>query len=65
MSFHFLLTALALIAKSFLVFLLLLLARLVLWLAHMFLIALPLDPLKNLPGPSGSLLQNHFREIME
>ncbi|KAF8167846.1 cytochrome P450 [Crassisporium funariophilum] len=36
-----------------------------LWLVNM-LFFLPLsDPLRHLPGPSGSMLQNHFREVMD
>ncbi|KAF7437281.1 hypothetical protein PC9H_004119 [Pleurotus ostreatus] len=44
---------------------LLLLARGVLWLAHMMVIAPPFDPLRKLPGPDAPALQNHFREVMD
>jgi hypothetical protein len=53
------------VVKASIVVLLLLLARGCAWLFNMFLLCPPFDPLKNLPGPDGSALQNHFREIME
>jgi hypothetical protein len=38
------------------------LARGVAWALKTFIIAPPFDPLKRLPGPDASVLQNHFRE---
>jgi hypothetical protein len=60
-----LLILLTVVVKASIVVLLLLLARGCAWLFNMLLLSPPFDPLKNLPGPDGSALQNHFREIME
>lgn len=40
-------------------------ARGLAWLINMIIMAPILDPLKAMQGPDGSLLQNHFRELME
>ena len=53
------------IAKVAAVSLLLLLARGFVWLFNILLIMPLFDPLKNIPGPGGSALQNHFQEVME
>ncbi|KAF8887769.1 cytochrome P450 [Infundibulicybe gibba] len=37
----------------------------VIWLINLLIIQPPSDPLKNLPGPNGGALQNHFRDIMD
>ncbi|TFY66204.1 hypothetical protein EVG20_g4878 [Dentipellis fragilis] len=44
---------------------LLLIARFLVWAVHLFVIAPRLDPLRHLPGPDGSAMQNHFREVMD
>ncbi|KAA1468405.1 cytochrome P450 [Dentipellis sp. KUC8613] len=44
---------------------LLLIARFLVWAAYLFVIAPRLDPLRHLPGPDGSAMQNHFREVMD
>lgn len=60
-----LLNVLTVITKVVTVSLMLLLARGIVWFLNM-LIFMPLfDPLNNIPGPQGSALQNHFREVME
>jgi len=53
------------VAKVAAVSLLLLLARGILWFLNMLLVMPLFDPLRNIPGPNGSALQNHFREVME
>lgn len=60
-----LVTALAAVIKVSLISLLLLLARGILWMVNMLLVAPLFDPLQNLPGPEGAALQNHFSEVME
>ncbi|OJA18829.1 hypothetical protein AZE42_00859 [Rhizopogon vesiculosus] len=35
------------------------------WLINMMIVAPIFDPLKKMQGPDGSLLQNHFRELMD
>jgi hypothetical protein len=52
-------------AKVAVVSLLLLLARGIVWFLNMLLFMPLFDPLKNIPGPDGSALQNHFREVIE
>jgi hypothetical protein len=44
---------------------LILVARGLVWLIGMVVIAPMFDPLKKIQGPDGSPLQNHFREVME
>lgn len=56
---------LAYMAKACAVVLLLLLARGMVWLLDMLVIAPLSDPLKNMPGPVASPFQNHFRDVME
>jgi len=51
--------------KACSIVLLILLARGLIWLINMIIIAPILDPLKKMQGPDGSFLQNHFRELME
>ncbi|KAF9456799.1 cytochrome P450 [Collybia nuda] len=51
--------------KVSLISLLLLLARGILWLFNLLLVAPLFDPLQNLPGPEGAALQNHFSEVMD
>lgn len=51
--------------KASVVFLLLLLARGLVWLTNLLLVLPLFDPLKSLPGPDGGALQNHFRDVME
>jgi hypothetical protein len=57
--------ALSLLKSCSIVILLILGARGLVWLVNMMIVAPILDPLKKMQGPDGSLLQNHFREIME
>lgn len=61
--------ALALFTKALCVaialFLLLSLARGLVWAIHMFLIAPRFDVLRHLPGPTKGALENHFREVMD
>lgn len=51
--------------KACSIVLLILLARGLVRLVNMIILAPILDPLKKMQGPDGSLLQNHFRELME
>jgi ethanolamine transporter EutH len=60
-----LLNVFTVIAKVVVVFLLLLLARGIVWFLNMLIFMPPFDPLNNIPGPEGSAFQNHFREVME
>jgi hypothetical protein len=57
--------ALVLLARVLLVALLLLCARAVLWLVNMLLYAPMFDPLRNLPGPDGTVFESHFVQVME
>jgi hypothetical protein len=61
----FLVTVPVLAAKALVVFLLLLFAKLLVWLFHLLFVAPPFDPLRNLPGPGGSMFDTHLREVME
>ncbi|EIW86404.1 cytochrome P450 [Coniophora puteana RWD-64-598 SS2] len=47
------------------VVLLLLLARAIYWMFNMLVVAPLFDPLKNVQGPKGSILENHFRQVMD
>ncbi|KAG0709098.1 cytochrome P450 [Suillus ampliporus] len=51
--------------KACSVVLLILVARGLVWLINMMIVAPMFDPLKNMQGPDGSPLQNHFREVMD
>lgn len=51
--------------KACSVVLLILVARGLVWLIHMLVVAPLFDPLKKIQGPDGSPLQNHFREVMD
>jgi hypothetical protein len=51
--------------KACSVVLLILVARGLVLLINMLVVAPMFDPLKKIQGPDGSLLQNHFREVME
>lgn len=51
--------------KACSVVLLILVARGLVWLINMMVVAPMFDPLKNIQGPDGSPLQNHLREVME
>ena len=51
--------------KTCSVVLLILVASGFVWLINMMIVAPIFDPLKNMQGPDGSPLQNHFREVME
>ncbi|KAL1747308.1 cytochrome P450 [Schizophyllum fasciatum] len=35
------------------------------WLFNMMVLAPPFDPLRKLPGPKGTALQNHFRQVLD
>ncbi|RDB28478.1 hypothetical protein Hypma_015095 [Hypsizygus marmoreus] len=65
LSFNILLTSFSTVAKIAGVCLLLLLARGVFWFFNMMFILPLLDPLRKLPGPTGSSMQNHFREVTD
>lgn len=52
-------------AKAVGVLFALVVARGVVWLVNLFLIAPRLDPLRNLPGPDASAFQSHFSEVNE
>jgi hypothetical protein len=56
----FLLTFTSLVVKTCLAGLSIGLVRGLAWLVHMFVIAPPLDPLKNLPGPDAGPFQTHL-----
>ncbi|KAG2155411.1 hypothetical protein DEU56DRAFT_767261 [Suillus clintonianus] len=51
--------------KACSVVLLTLIARALIWLINMMVVAPMSDPLKNIQGPDGSPLQNHLREVMD
>lgn len=51
--------------KAFLVVFLLLLARGLVWLFNLFVLAPPFDPLRNLPGPEATALGTHLGNVME
>ncbi|KAG1755051.1 cytochrome P450 [Suillus paluster] len=51
--------------KACSVVLLIFVARGLVWLINMTIVAPMFDPLKNMQGPDGSPLQNHFREVMD
>lgn len=51
--------------KACSVVLLILVARGLVWLINMMVVAPMFDLLKNIQGPDGSPLQNHLREVME
>ncbi|KAH7914476.1 cytochrome P450 [Hygrophoropsis aurantiaca] len=63
-SFHYVPILLSILKACGVVFLLLL-ARGVIWLINLLIVAPMSDPLKNMQGPEGSALQNHFREVMD
>ncbi|KAJ7226048.1 cytochrome P450 [Mycena pura] len=53
----------SLVAKAVGVVAAVLLARGIVWLVNLLLVAPWLDPLRNLPGPNGSAFQSHFDEV--
>lgn len=55
----------ALIVQGFLALTLLLVARVVYWLANLLFILPFFDPLSALPGPQGSFMQSHFLNLLE
>lgn len=59
------LSAATFLVKACSVVLLLLLARGLVWLFNLLVVAPLFDPLKNMPGPEASAFQSHFRDVME
>jgi hypothetical protein len=55
----------SLFAKTLGVLFALLIARGVVWLVHLLVVAPRLDPLRSLPGPDAPAFDSHFNEVNE
>lgn len=55
----------SLFAKAVGLLCVLVIARGVLWLVNLVLVAPRFDPLRNLPGPDASAFESHFNEVNE